>query len=520
MKKKIIFIALVCSIFCAAFTQENSVEQRVISIYSSVHDYDMNPYTAATTSEAQLFTGLYEGLFTYDPKNLSPVKALCTDYKISRDKKRWTFTIRSDAKFSDGTVITADHVKNSWLNLLKTPYAPFASMFDSVTGAAEFRQGKCAEEDVRIVARDKNTLVVYLNEPVSHFKKILCHHAYSVVSEKKGVYSGPFVLESYSKKNMELKKNENYWDAERVKIPGIKYTFVTEKEEKDVPFLYNNGEIDWIEYPTEIKALINKDAIKSGTQFCTMYFFFKQNNEPWNHVEFRKALLDAVPYDKLREGSFDAAETLVPSLPGYPSVSGYSDSDVDDAILQMNKARKMYNVPQNEKLQLVFAISDDPYWEKMANLLKKAWEPLGVELTVQTAPYYQYNSSIETWNADMFFYSWVGDFADPIAFLELFRGDSSLNVAKYKNEEFDKALSEAVLKDGAYSLYAKAEQILLDDAEVIPVHHPLSLNVIDTEQVGGWAINALDIHPLKYLYIKALPKVSIPNLVMLRDSRR
>lgn len=520
MKKKIILFALVCSIFGAVYAQEDAVEQRVISIYSSIHDYDLNPYTAATTSEAQLFTGLYEGLFSYDPKNLSPVPALCSEYKVSRDKRRWTFLIRKDAKFSDGTEITADHIRNSWINLLKTPYAPFASMFDNVSGAADFRHGKVTEEDVRIVARDKNTLVVYLDEPVSHFTKLLCHHAYSVVSEKKGVYSGPFVLESYGKKGMELKKNENYWDAARVRIPGIRYTFVNEKDEKDVPFLYNNGEIDWIDSPAEIKALINKETIKTGTQFGTMYFFFKQNNEPWNHVEFRKALLDAIPYEKLREGSFDAAQTFVPVLPGYPSVSGYNDSDVDDAIIQMNMARKKYNVPQNEKLQLVFAVSDDDYWKKMADILKKAWEPLGVELTVQTAPYNQYISNIESWNADLFYYSWVGDFADPAAFLELFRGDSSLNVAGYKNSEYDKAFSEAVLKDGEYSLYAKAEQVLLDDAEVIPVYHPLSLNVIDTAQIGGWAINALDIHPLKYLYIKALPKVSIPNLVMLQGSRR
>ena len=60
---------------------------------------------------------------------------------------------------------------------------------------------------------------------------------------------------------------------------------------------------------------------------------------------------------------------------------------------------------------------------------------------------------------------------------------------------------------------AKAEQIVLDDGVIIPVSHPVSGHLIDTEIIGGWKTNALDVHPLKYLYIKETPRMKIPNLV-------
>ena len=184
----------------------------------------------------------------------------------------------------------------------------------------------------------------------------------------------------------------------------------------------------------------------------------------------------------------------------------------------MKAAREKYSIPQDEKLPIVFAlISGDEHLKKWADLLKKAWEPLGVELTVQYTTADRYNTSIPQWNADLFYYSWIGDFADPLAFLELFRGTSSLNVAKWKNTEYDEILLEASRKnlpEEQYRLMAKAEQILLDDGVVIPVSHPVSGHLIDLNVIGGWKPNALDVHPLKYLYIKESPKKRIPNLVL------
>ena len=116
------------------------------TVIESVREHDLNPQTTSYASDAQMLTGLYEGLFTYDPVNLNPLYAIATDYRISRDKKRWTFTINANACFSNGEKITAADVRDSWLRLLSTPDAPYASLLDVIIGAEDYRLGKCGEQ--------------------------------------------------------------------------------------------------------------------------------------------------------------------------------------------------------------------------------------------------------------------------------------------------------------------------------------------------------------------------------------
>ena len=226
--KSILFIF--CTVYIHAFNfilddisepLPDPEDQREITLIDFEHDYDLNPHTASYTSEAQILTGLYEGLFSYDPVNLEPVNALCESYKVSRDKKRWTFYLKKDVTFSNGDPINANTIRDSWLTLLQVKDAPFASLIDSVEGACDLRNGKCSPEDVGITVRDDYTLVVHLTEPESHLPRLLCHHAFAAVSPLKDVYSGAFVVSSYKDNTLVLKRNPKYREASSVLIPGI-----------------------------------------------------------------------------------------------------------------------------------------------------------------------------------------------------------------------------------------------------------------------------------------------------------
>ena len=133
-----------------------------------MHEYDLNPHTASYSSESQILSSLYEGLFSYDPVTLVPKNALSVCYSISRIKKRWTFTLRKNAKFSDGSPITAQDVCDAWLDLLAEPRAPYSSMFDIIEGAGAYRSGKGKRNAVGIRALSDTTLVVELASPVGY----------------------------------------------------------------------------------------------------------------------------------------------------------------------------------------------------------------------------------------------------------------------------------------------------------------------------------------------------------------
>ena len=95
-----------------------------------------------------LFTD--EGLFSYNQLTLEPVKALATDFHVSRNKKNWSFTIREGTFFSNNKPITAESIKESWLNLIATKDATYSSFLDIIQGAKEYRTGNGKREDVAI----------------------------------------------------------------------------------------------------------------------------------------------------------------------------------------------------------------------------------------------------------------------------------------------------------------------------------------------------------------------------------
>ncbi len=476
--------------------------QRTFEISAIESPLDLNPHTSSYTNEAQFINSLQEGLFCYDPKTLDPLPAIASTYRISRDKKRWTFTLRSNAKFSNGKIITADDVIDSWLRLQKTPLAPYASLLDCIKGIKEYRLGLADETQVGLKAKGQ-TLTVTLNTPAAHLPRLLCHHAFSVVSKEENVFSGAYTVESKDEKKLVLLKNKEYWDADNVALEHIEINFSNDSKEN--AWLFNTGRTDWGMSAVDTNLLLNKNSIRISAIFGTTYLFFTCRNPLWNNAEFRNALLMAVPWNELRKGNLINATTLVYPLSGYPEVEGLEYNNEDEALEMMIQARKNAGIEQDKKLELTFGITDTDYMKNLAEILHNAWKPLGVELVPFKISDERYLSSIPHLKYDMFSYSWIGDFADPLAFLELFREGSTLNQTEWKNEEFNQTLNLADNETNAaerYKLLGQAEQILLDDAVVLPISHSISLHAINLEQIGGWYTNALDIHPFKNMYFK------------------
>ena len=484
------------------------------TIIESVHEHDLNPQTTSFASDAQLLTGLYEGLFTYDPVSLSPVYAIAVDYRISRDKKRWTFKINPNACFSNGEKIKASDVRDSWLCLLSTPNAPYASLLDVIVGAEAYRTGKGSASDVGIYANTDDSLSIHLVKPANYLPKVLCHPAFSVVHRNPTVYSGPFYLDDMMAGAVyQLKKNNYYWDKDNVALDEI--LFFQSDDEYENAYYFNTGIADWVTANIDTATLLDKNAFSFNAEFATSYYFFKEDDSVWGKPEFRTALFEAIPWDELRKDYYVQAQTFVYPLIGYPDIDGFSYTDSQEAKNLMDAAREKYGIPADKKLTLLFEMPENSVSSERLAILSDAWAPLGVELQVRIKKSYEYYGYVRDSNANLFIYTWIGDFADPLAFLELFRGDSTLNDSGWKNDEFDRLLNEAAeaTEEERYRLLGEAERILLDSCMVIPVHHPVITNVIDKSTAGGWTENAFDIHPLKYLYKKP-GTTTVPNVVM------
>ncbi|ULQ59369.1 peptide ABC transporter substrate-binding protein [Brucepastera parasyntrophica] len=519
----ILFAVILCG--APAFSAEPDFPQSELVVNISASFPDMRPHLAYNADEAQVMTAMYEGLFVYDPYNLDPVPGIAESWTESQDGLEWTFTIRRNARFSNGDFITARTVRDSWLNLLRPSVnAPYASLLDCIEGAADYRTGKTSDPAaVGIRADSTYKLTVKLAMPAQHLPKILCHHAFSAVhpsnfkaatETKKGpgfkpVSSGPFSIDSVSDTEIYFVKNPYYWDKEQVYLPGIRV--IIDNDAESLTARFNRGEIQWLAGAMLLNRILDISSIQIAPMFSTEYLFFRTTWGPWQNPKIREALLLAVPWTRLREDYLIPATTLVFPIVGYPEVPGINTEDMEKA-----KALIAENLPPEISVPpLVIYVPESEYYFGLAEKLKPAWEELGFEIEVRSRPYTEYYATLRKDDYTLGVTSWIGDFADPLAFLEMFRPASSLNDSGWKNTTFEKYITDAASRKTAkerYELLADAEKVLLKDSVILPLSHNPSVNVIDREGLAGWYANALDIHPFKFMYFIQRPP--LPGVVL------
>lgn len=496
--------------------------QQNFVIVEPLRVHELNPQLTNYSSDSQILNGLYEGLFSVNPLNLEPQYAIAKEFKISRDKKRWTITLRDDACFSNGEKITAESVRDCWLRMLANPASPYSSLLDIIRGAEDFRNGRCDFSEVGIYATAENVLSIYLNSPANYLPRILCHTAFSITHSNPEIYSGPYELEILADRRYILKKNPYYWDKDNVTLERI--TFVQSENTDDNTYYYNTGEVDWVTGSVNQQKLLDLSAIQMSATFGTGFLYFKMSgrkpadskcSKVWDYPEFRNALIEAFPWEQIHKKYLIPATTLVYPLAGYPQIDGFDYTDAIEASLKMKDAREKYGVPVEEIIPLVMHVFENEFTEEEEKLITEAFEPLGVQVEIRKISSYLYYSTVAAADADILITSWIGDFADPLAFLELFRGASTMNESGWKNEKFDSLLEQAASAGDTerLTLLGQAEDLLLDEGMVLPLYRSVSSNIIDVSEVGGWYVNAFDLHPLKYLY-KKQPKFNSANIVM------
>lgn len=523
-------IVLFFSAYC--FSAENSgneMEKNRLTVSLSEEIPMLHPHISFNADEAQILTALYEGLTVYDPYTLQPVPALAEKWTVTGGRT-WRFNVRKNAKFENGEPITAQTFVDAWFNLL-TPGADYqyASLLDCIDGAADYRTGKLKnKEQVGIKAESEYVLLVYTNTPAEHLPNILCHHAFSAVyggqlkdssrllkksgigSAKeafKPVSSGAYKIKQFTDTEILLVKNENYWDAASVQIPEISLTLHLTAETAADKF--NKGEIDWLSRADVISKIGDNRYIHIDPIFATEYFFFRTASAAVSNKDFRKALLLAVPYEELRSGYLIQASSLIFPLAGYPEVEGVNEYNVYKAEQLITELK----LSESEK-KVVIKLPETDYYKDLAKILKNAWEKIGIKTETVFSPFSKYYDELKSDEYNVGVISWIGDFADPLAFLEMFRSKSTLNDSCWSNAEFEtllrKAGAETKIKK-RFEYLAQAEQLLLNESVIIPVSHSTSVNIIDTFSISGWYSNAIDIHPFKF--IKFITPQPIPGVV-------
>ena len=484
----------------------------------------LDPALITGVPESRVVGALFEGLVDLDPKTLEPRPGTARSWTVSDDALQYTFHLRLDAKWSDGTPVTAKDFHSAWERVLNPMTgAAYAYQLFPIVGAEEYQSRKLTSfDDVGIKIVDQHTLEVTLKSPCSYFLDLIAFHTLFPVRvhliKSKGdrwvrpeniISNGPFKLKSWEpRQKIELVKNPYYWDAEFCKLDKIT---VLPYDDLDTAYkLFLDSKIHWLPGI----PLAKLDEIKRNPDYYVMpylgtYFYrFNVTRPPFDDVRVRKAFSLAIDRnvitDHVLKGGQQPATWFCPPVAGYKPVNGLAYNK-EAAKKLFNKAG--YSVDGKKSFPVVELLYNTSESHKIvAEAIAQQWKTnLGVKVALRNTEWKVLLNDMDTLNYQIIRSSWIGDYGDPNTFFDMFTKDGGNNRTGWSNARYDELLKEASLEldnTKRLELFREMERILVvEEFPILPLYMYVNQGLL-AETVQGWYENIRDHHPLKYIWFE------------------
>ncbi|MBB94386.1 MAG: oligopeptide ABC transporter substrate-binding protein OppA [Rhodobacteraceae bacterium] len=496
-----------------ALADDQTFTYRVLDELSS-----LDPQIVEDVTGSEFARDLFEGLMSQDEDgNLVP--GVATGYEVSDDKLTYTFTLRPEAKWSNGDPVTASDFVFAWRRAADpataSPYQWYMGLM-SIANGEEVIAGDMPPEELGVTAIDDHTFQVTLAAPLPYFPQMTTHAttfpAPQAVIEEFGkewtrpeniVSNGAYVLEEHLPNERSTRvRNEMYWDNENTILDKV-VTLVINDENVALT-RYLAGELDRTEVPAgqfpRLKEEHPDEAI-SFPRLCNYYYTFNLSDsgpEAFKDVNVRKALALAVDRKIITEnimaGGQPEAYTFTPeAVAGFtpPSVEMAEMTQADrDAMAKELLAEAGYGPDNPLSFDMVYNTSEAH--QKVAVALSQMWkQKLGVQVELANMEWKVFLEERGNQNFELARGAWCGDYNEASTFLDLLDSDSGYNDGKYSNEEYDALLESAKTAGDTTELYTSAEQILAADMPVIPIYHYAGVYMMDSD-VGNWPVNNVE----------------------------
>ncbi len=494
--------AALLSLVLVACGGSESDEDNILLVGNGAEPEALDPHIVTGVPEHHILTALFQGLVGMDSGDLSPIPGMAERWEVSDDRLVYTFYLREDAKWSNGDPLTAKDFLYGWQRILMPNIASeYGYMLYSMKNAREFAEGEITDfSQVGAKALNEHTVQVTLHHPTPYFLQLHIHYSWfplhQATIEKFGamderitpwtrpeniVSNGPFVLTRWEPNNViETRRNDYYWDKESVRLNGVNFYPVPNEQTEER--MFRAGELHMTENVhvsrVEVYKRENPHLIRLDPWIGSYFYRVNTKRKPFGDKRVRRALAMAIDRDSITthiiKGGETSAGTLTP-----PNVNGYTaeanisfDPEGARALLaeagypegkDFPEFAILYNTAEKHK---IIAVTIQQMWR----------ENLGVNATLENQDWKVYLTS--TSNASMDYdvarAGWIGDFVDPINFLECFTTGNGNNRTGWSSLEYDKYLEESVsapTQDDRYALFQKAEAILAEEVPIIPIYH-------------------------------------------------
>ncbi len=507
MKKRVLtlaslFLALTFILAgCAGGTKD--AEKKVLRTNNSSEPGSLDPALAQGTHESWVLNHIFQGLMDYSEDG-KIVPGVAASYEIAPDNVTYTFKLKDGVKWSNGDPVTAEDFEYSWKRALdpKTA-ADYAYQLYYLKGGEAYNTGEGSVDDVGVKAVDAKTLEVTLEVPTGYFLELTAFYTYYPVNKKvveanpnwakdakTHVSNGAFKLTTWEHNSkIVIEKNPDFLDAAKVKLDAIEFAIL--EDENTAWQKYDGGEFDFL---ATVPAAVVKDLQAKGSkeltlggQVGTYYYNLNSKEKPFDNVKVRKGLSMTIDREtivtKITMGGQIPAEGVVPF--------GMIDDTGEDYRKATGKL-VTYDLAEGKKLFLeglaesgmtledfnakgfVLLYNTSEAHQKIAQAVQEMWRTaLGVDIKLENVEFQVKLDREKAGDFDISRAGWIGDYMDPMTFVDLWYSTSSFNDAKFNNPEYDALVDKAkasVDPKVRFDAMRKAEQILMAEMPVMPVY--------------------------------------------------
>ena len=532
-----ILLSVMMLLACVVTASADDAGYLGVMLGTNVMSLDTNLATDGDSFE--VIADCIDGLMQMD-KDGAAVPALAESFDVSDDGLTYTFHLR-DAKWNNGTPVTANDFVFAWRRIAKEAgeYAYMLDEIGNIKGAAEIISGATDDlTSLAVSAADDKTFVVELNVPVSFFPSLMYFPTFYPINEEfynslaDGTYgtspetflsNGAFVLESYTPgtANLSVKKNPDYWDADRVKLAGINYQVVGSSDNALTAF--RNGTLDVVMVSGNQVDAAKKDATLSQNLKVTgagymWYLSFSQTEKNAQggmlaNANLRLAISNAIDRDNLvdnyvMDGSL-ATFTAVPPQFAASSTTGADFSADQDAFADYvgynpDKAAEYFEAAKSElgkdsfSFTMIYGNNEGDEVQKVAQAIKEDIEAAlpGIEINLQSMTKAERLDKMQEDNYDIALTRWGPDYADPMTYLGMWVTNNSNNYGFWSNAEFDQLIADCTTGayisdyDARWEAMIKAETIVMQEAVIAPLYTKANANLITA------GVENIDFHPV------------------------
>lgn len=475
-------------------------ETKLLNINLTAEVPDLNSVTTTDSVSFNVLTNLMEGFYRLD-QDQKPVPAMAEGAETSSDGLTYTFTLRDGVQWSNGDPVTSQDFKYAWLKVLDpetaATYAYILSTF--IEGAAEYNAEEGSADDVAIETPDDKTLRVSLVSKSPFFLQLTSFGTYFPQQQKfvenlgdkyaqdgeSLLYNGPYTMTQGTAGGggtIVLQKNDNYWDKANVAVATINGRIV--KENDTAINLYEGGELDLTSLEgNKVKGYEDSPDFYRRVEPFTVYGRLNQKTPGLENINIRKALMtgfdrEGLTEQILQDGSVPAYGYVPPAIAPGPGNQTFREANGDLVPDDVGAARALWETGVEElgeapKLTMLF--SDDSSQRDMATYMQDQYKKnLGADLDVEVVTF---DAALDRVDAEdyqiNYAFGWIGDYDDPMTFLDLFLSDSAFNNSFFENDEYDQLIKGAQTEsniDQRMQMMLDAEKVLIDEAGCVPVY--------------------------------------------------